>query len=136
MAAAAREIARRVAQLEAVSGLKVSFVPSDEDRDAGYPFYRPALGGGFRYMARERGQVVMEELVADVDELARRVLRDLAAQLAQAYEVRHRIPGQDSRRQWFALAETWLSALEPAWGAAEQERHAQILRSAPFRDQR
>jgi len=54
--------------------------------------------------------------------------------MATNYEIRHRIEGQDTRRQWFRFQEDLMRQLKPEWGDNEANRHAEILIKAPFVD--
>ncbi|MDT0212461.1 Imm63 family immunity protein [Rothia sp. ARF10] len=133
LAEVARRIDGHVAHLERLSGARPWHVTDTENLDAGYPYYREE-GGRLVLRANERGKVLSEEWTDDVDELVRLVMRSHVMEVATKHEARHRRRGEDSRRQWFALAEEWLGAMDPRWGELERAHHERILVSHPFRD--
>ncbi len=133
LAAVARRVAECVDVLERLAGRRPRHIPSTENIDGGYPFYREE-GGRLVYRVRERGRDVIEDAAEDVEDLVRRIMAGVVFDLACAHVARHPRPREDSRRQLFALTEEWLTAMDPAWGARERERHTEILRGNPFSD--
>lgn len=133
LAEVARRIEQHVAHLERLSGKRPWHVTDTENLDAGYPYYREE-GGRLVLRANERGRVLSEEWTDDVDELVRLVMRSLVTEVATKHEAGHRRRGEDSRRQWFALTEQWLGAMDPRWGELERAHQQRILASHPFRD--
>ncbi|MGO1165102.1 MAG: Imm63 family immunity protein [Janibacter sp.] len=108
-------------------------MPDQEDREGAEPYYGEEAGRLF-LRARERGKLVLDEDHGDVESLVAAIVTRAAVGMAMDYEVRHRRPNEDSRRQWFHLGERWLGRVEPAWGDRLHEDHARVLQSAPFVD--
>lgn len=69
-----------------------------------------------------------------VDDLLFWVTSDIARQLAQADELAHRRPDEDSRRQWFARWVELMAGLRPDWGERVAAYVEGVLRSAPYDD--
>lgn len=56
--------------------------------------------------------------------------------MACAYELEHRIPGQDFRRLMFSKRVELLTSIDPDMGRRGKEQIAETLRNAPFNDDR
>ena len=91
--------------------------------------------GLYRLISRERGQEVDHRLTLDEDELMYWIFSGITWGMALKYELRHRIPDQDSRRMWFGYQCELLEKLSPAWGIRRKREQAEILARAPYRDE-
>lgn len=132
------EIARRleecIAILERESGLRPFRVPDRDNIDGASPYYGEDNGQLF-VRAMERGKLVRDEAHESVESVVESLVTSAAVEVARAYEVRHRRPSEDSRRQWFHLSEFWLGKVEQAWGDRLHSDHVAVLRVAPFDDE-
>ena len=86
-------------------------------------------------MVTERGLDLEHNTASTEDELLYWLMDDVVTGIALQLELENRIPGQDSRRQWFATSVELLARLNPEWGRRKEHEHAQILSKHPFRDE-
>lgn len=86
------------------------------------------------YVRTERGSENERRATDDPDELLYWLVRDAASAAASDWELRHRREGEDSRRQWFQLEVELLAKVSNLWAGRARERHQEILREHPFRD--
>jgi hypothetical protein len=128
-----RRVAEVAVRVERLSGRRPSYVPTTENHDAGYPFFR-LVDGTWCLLARERGRECFREETTSAHELLGWVASDLCRDVAQREELAHRVPGPDTRRAWFARWAELTRALDVAWGDAVDREIAGILARAPFRD--
>ena len=70
---------------------------------------------GLAYVIRERGTLDEERIARDDDELLYWIFRSVTQDLATTWEVRHRVPGIDSRRTWMPVQLELLRSLTPSW---------------------
>lgn len=102
-------------------------------------FARPHVevkDGQYHYVAVERGAEVFRESTSDLDELLYWIFEGVTFSMACAYELEHRIPGQDFRRLMFSKQVELLTSIDPAMGRRVEDEIAQTLRGAPFNDGR
>src|SRR5262245_42870431 len=86
----------RVEELAASIGAGERAVPAWGHREDSRTFVL-AQDGEFRYGLYERGSDFELCTTRDPDELLYRVMRDIAAAQSTAWELAHRVPGQDVR---------------------------------------
>jgi hypothetical protein len=72
---------------------------------------------GFHFVQVERGKEFQRFTSKSADEILYVIFQQVTFFMAVAYEVRHRIPGQDHRRQIFPYQLELLQRLQPAWSA-------------------
>jgi hypothetical protein len=72
---------------------------------------------------------------ATEDELLYWLMDDVTTSIALEFELKNRIPGQDSRRQLFAKNLELLGKLSPEWARRKESEYAQVLSRSPFRDE-
>jgi hypothetical protein len=92
------------------------------------------VGDLYNYVVTERGSEYERKSTRDEDELLYWLFADVTFSLASDFEVRHRISGQDSRRQLFSKQVELLGLLRPAWAEREQKEHERIIAEHPFQD--
>lgn len=97
-------------------------------------FFVREEGGEYLLCYFERGKVDIRHRTSSVDDLLYRFFESVTASMALAYELRHRVPGQDFRRVAFARQEELLGEMFPEWADRCKQEHAAILRQSPFRD--
>lgn len=131
------EVARRVdecvAILERKSGMRPHHVTDQDNMDLAEPYYGEEDGRLF-LRAKERGQLVLDEVHEDVESLVEAIMEGLVWGVASRVEVQNRRADEDSRRQLFHLTEQWLAAMDESWGERKRQDHAETLRDAPFDD--
>jgi hypothetical protein len=92
-------------------------------------------GTGARLALRYVERGAMKTIAAgDADALAYPVLRSITWSQAIAHELRHRRPGEDSRRQWMHDHVRRMAALRPEWGDATRAHYDEVLVTYPFDD--
>ncbi len=125
--AQARALAERV-------GIAVDLLPSadQEGREDGL-WIEPVSEGRFERLYMERGERIPLGRGDAADTLFAALLSASQTEAGRR-EVRQRIKGQDSRRQWFRIQHDLMAAMKPEWGARTSAHHAEILVRAPFRD--
>jgi len=124
------EIDRRAAILGASPDLLPTYGVS---RDFGYPHIE-VDDRRYHFVIVERGQELDRFSTPQLKELLYRVFESVSFVLAGRYEVQHRIPGEDSRRQMFGYQVQLLARLDRAWAERCSAKHKQILIENPFRD--
>jgi hypothetical protein len=112
---------------------RASYVPTQENRDGGYAFWRRE-GTTYVYAARERGRETFRQETEDVDELVYWVVHDVAGGIAMDWALRHRRKGQDSRRRWFPRWIALMAGLRPDWGARTAAYVDAVLERSPYLD--
>lgn len=70
----------------------------------------------------------------DPDELLSWFVRGLTGDLAREWELKNRIPHQDSRRLWFRKHIELLKDIEEAWATAQEIEYVDVLVNHPFDD--
>ena len=89
--------------------------------------------GQFSRHYMERGQV-SELTRGDYETVLFEVFRSLTQTKAGDIELRQRVPGEDSRRQWFAIQAELMAGLKPGWADRIKTKQASILARYPFVD--
>jgi hypothetical protein len=114
-----------VDQVGAPPGDPVSYGGSRQD---GTPHIE--VGSRYHFVVFER------RTTDDLDELLYWIFDGVTFSMASNFEVKHRRPGEDSRRQLFAKQIEFLERLSPEWAARQDAEHAEILSRHPFVDRR
>lgn len=70
----------------------------------------------------------------DLDELLYWIFSEVTFGMAEDYEMRHRRPNEDFRRQLFEVQLNLLGRLSPAWQAKESRKIKEALENAPYFD--
>lgn len=92
-------------------------------------------GVQFHFVVEERGQELERKSSPDPQEILYRAFEAVTFSMACAYEVRHRIAGQDFRRQLFAVQLDLLGKLSPQWQQRTRARLDEVLAKHPFDDE-
>lgn len=128
------EIEAEINRLAAIIGASESMLPTyGRSQDGARPHIEVSYLA-YHYVVVERGEEFLRETTGDLDELLYYVFESVTFSLACDFECRHRIAGQDSRRQLFDQQVLLLSLLSPSWAEREAGRHRQILQRHPFND--
>ena len=94
------------------------------------------FGGHYHYVITERGSEWKRQITSDKEELLFWLLRDVAFELACAFELRNRIEGQDFRRILFSKEIELMGQLRPEWGVHARAKIEEVLRRVPYRDEK
>lgn len=114
------------------AGAGAGSVPTSERPDEGCFVVRGARG--LRLLYTERGgETLLVE--GSPEALVFYVASGITCAMAQRYELEHRRPGEDTRRQWMADHVRRMAALRPSWGARQQAEYDEVLTRHPFDDQ-
>jgi hypothetical protein len=127
-------IAREMQRLGQVVGAADSDLPTigPSLRDA-HP-YVEVDAERYHYVVNERGVETERLSTPSLDELLYRVACDLTFSIAVAYELRHRVHGQDARRVMFARQVELLHRVSHDWAVRQAAEHEEILSRHPFVD--
>ena len=127
------EFEDRCARLGALDAYRDWFHTSPEHNGSAHVEWD---GASLHYVITERGQELERRRAADADELLYWLMKDVTSDLATHQSRAHRRPGEDFRRVWFARQEALLRMLDVAWGEAYAREREEILRRAPYSDER
>lgn len=122
----------------------IATVASIQDRRILAPFASSPTGDGsphvelvgttLYFVVSERGSEFERRPTSDSDELLYWLLSSVTASAAGVWELRHRRPGEDSRRLLFAKEVEILAALSPRWAERKKMELDCVLKSHPFVD--
>ena len=127
----ARMIQRRVNALAARLG-EPNFTIHSQSMEDGSPHIE--VSDTYYLVVRERGAELSRKPTTNLDELLFWIFEGLTAQMAWAFELRHRHEGEDSRRQAFAKQIDLLSTLSWEWAERLRAEQTAILERHPFND--
>ncbi|PXA98229.1 hypothetical protein DMC47_09485 [Nostoc sp. 3335mG] len=128
-----REIQARVRELvDQVGAPPGDPVTYGSSRQTGTPHIE--VDSRYHFVVCERGNEFERRTTDDLDELLYWILEGVTFSMASNFEVKHRRPGEDSRRQLFAKQIEYLERLSPQWAARQEAEHAEILSRHPFVD--
>ncbi|MDR6644564.1 MULTISPECIES: Imm63 family immunity protein [Luteibacter] len=96
--------------------------------------YVELSSGSYNYVSSERGVENFRLSYTSSDELVYRIMDRVVSQMALAFELDHRVQGQDWRRVYFSRRVLLMAQLRPDWGDRQEREIAEILVSAPFSD--
>lgn len=128
------ELKRIIDQMAGRIGAPESRLPTYGSTEDGARPHLEADDQQYHYVVVERGQELERRSTRDLDELLETVFLDVTSGLGFAYELAHRVEGQDCRRIGFQRQIDLLVILSPAWAEREVQRHHEILRRHPFDD--
>ncbi len=129
-----RTIRSKVNHLAGLVGASESQLPTFGPKGEDSRHHVEVTGGELHYVFVERGEEKSRFSTYDIDELLYVVLRDATAEIASKYELAHRVPDEDTRRQRFQKHEDLLALLSPAWAERRRAEHNEILRQSPYDD--
>ena len=87
------------------------------------------------FVVTERGTEYERRRTEDPDELLFWLMETVTFDMATRFELAHRRPNEDFRRQLFMKQEQLLHALRPSWGERCRRDLEKILRAHPFTDE-
>lgn len=90
--------------------------------------------GEFHYVVTERGSEHERRKTSDPEDLLFWLVSDLTWEMAAEWEVRHRIKGEDFRRQLFRKDIELMSSISQDWACRKKEKYEKILGEHPFDD--
>lgn len=119
-----RQIARQIGSADAMRLTPDGFgTPYAERRDDLYFF-----------VVEERGVEFERRQTHDPDELLYWFVESTTAQIAQKWELKNRVQGQDSRRLWFQKHLEILQFIKKEWAERQSREQQQVLSEHPFDD--
>ncbi|MBF0410494.1 MAG: hypothetical protein HQM10_24325 [Candidatus Riflebacteria bacterium] len=89
------------------------------------------ISGEFHYIVTERGSEYERRKTSDPEELLFWLVSDLTWSMASEWEIKHRIDGEDFRKQLFNKDVELLSQVNADWGRRKKEKYESILRDFP-----
>jgi hypothetical protein len=137
-AAEKKRFHEKMLALGAVIGLDAGQLPKTAD-DVSYDCLWVDVTGQaphfvYSYRYRERGDVTVLAESPSIEDVLESIFADATQPAATTFELDHRIAGQDSRRQWFALQAEMMDRLDLEWGRRMRANQNIILQTAPFND--
>jgi len=133
-----RQIQSEVDRLAQQAGLEKTELPTygkETSRDFGYPHIE-VDGTHYHYVVVERGAVQSRKSTTQIDELLYWIFEGVTSSMGFAYELAHRIEDRDGRRIAFAKQIELMTAISPELGARVSRKIDEILRIAPYDDER
>jgi hypothetical protein len=91
-------------------------------------------GNVYSYVITERGEEYERRQTSDVDELLFWLVADVTREVAQKYELQHRLPQRDYRRLMFEKHVELLGNIRPNWARRQRAEYDEILKSHPYDD--
>jgi hypothetical protein len=125
----------RVDRLRALGQVRDAWVPvpfAETHDDGGYCY--GVEGTAYVFAARERGEEHGRRETGSLDELLFWCLDSVVMVMAAEWEVTHRRPEEDSRRQVFARRLELMAAVDEAWAARLQQQLERVLERSPYDD--
>ncbi|TFG24662.1 MAG: hypothetical protein EU533_01875 [Promethearchaeota archaeon] len=89
---------------------------------------------GYNYVICERGSEHERRQTEDITTLLYWILKDVVFIMASDYELEHRDPNEDSRRQLFAKIIDLMNRLDPKFAQWKKKELDNILEENPFDD--
>jgi hypothetical protein len=87
---------------------------------------------GYNYVCIERNEEIFRKIPPDLDWLIFEVFRDITWQMASEWELKHRNPNEDFRKQSFAKRVELMKRINPTFGERIEQEINQILLYAPY----
>ncbi|MEQ7874726.1 Imm63 family immunity protein [Sphingomonas sp. ASV193] len=109
-----------------------SFTIATSSHENGSPHIE--VDGAYHFIVRERGLEISRKQTDDLDELLYWIFEGLTARMSWDFELQHRRPFEDSRRQAFTKQLELLASLSSEWAVRQRLEQEDILRLHPFRD--
>jgi hypothetical protein len=130
-----QDIETEVAALAARIDAPAPWLPTCGRSEDGARPHIEVHGGAYHYVIVERGGELERFTTPDDRELLYRVFRDLTHAVAFAYEMQHRVPGQDCRRLAFAKQVEAMASIDGGFAARLGREIEATLQRAPYRDE-
>ena len=89
---------------------------------------------GYNYVISERGIEHKRKQTEDITTLLYWILKEVVFIMASDYELEHRNPNEDSRRQLFAKIIELMNQLDPKFVQWEKKEIEKVLEENPFDD--
>jgi Immunity protein 63 len=129
-----RAVRNRIVRVAEALGARSDLVPTFGSSDqAGRPHIE-VDERRYHFVVCERGTELERRTSSSDEEVVFWACESIASALATEYELRHRVPGQDFRRLYFARRVQLMRAVNPAWEQRERGQIERILQKHPYRD--
>lgn len=89
----------------------------------------------YNYVVSERGVEFKREQTKDISVLLYWIFKDIVFSMASDYELEHRNPNEDNRRQLFGKILELMEQLDPQYLKWEKEDLNRILKENPYVDE-
>ncbi|QDU31874.1 hypothetical protein ETAA8_70350 [Anatilimnocola aggregata] len=128
------EIKREIEQIGRRLGCPRNCLPTfGFSEDFGCPHIE-VNASGLHYVVVERGVELERKTTHDLNDLLYIVFEAVTFSMAGDYELKHRIPGQDSRRILFRRQLELLGSVDADWVTRLRQDQHKILACNPFND--
>ncbi len=125
LSAIAEAVDQLAKKIDAPSGLLPTYGRSE---DGARHHIEVSSDGAMHWVVVERGEELDRRTTLDRDELFYWVFQTVTFSMASDYEVTHRRPDEDSRRQLFTVQLDLLATLNPLWQVRRAASISQYLR--------
>jgi hypothetical protein len=126
-----RKAIHRIAAI--ISAPKDLFPSYGTSRDFAHPHIEVDQKG-YHYVIVERGHEFERRTTQDPNELLFWIFDSITTNMALAFELNHRVEGQDFRRVYFKKQLELLGALDSTWQERVAEEQKVILARSPFNE--
>jgi len=89
---------------------------------------------GYNYVVSERGVEYERKQTKDIKELLYWIFKDIVFSMASEYELEHRKPNEDSRRQLFAKIIELMEQIDSKFAKWQKEELDKFLEENPYDD--
>jgi len=89
---------------------------------------------GYNYVVSERGEEFERRKTKDIDKLLYWIFKSIVFIMANDYELEHRKPNEDFRRQLFAKQIELMEKLDLKFAQWKKEEFDKILEESPYED--
>ena len=128
------EVIRLIERLAEEVGADPSLLPTFENLQYNGKPNVEFLGRYCQYTIQEGNTELNRMLFTDLDGLLYEIFKDVTSVMASRHELKHRIPGVDSRRLQFRKQLELLESINPIWRQRMQKYQSSILKVVPFAD--
>ncbi|HEV8625141.1 MAG TPA: Imm63 family immunity protein [Acidimicrobiia bacterium] len=121
----------QIEQLAAKINAPPSYLPTyGRSEHSGRPHIEVTLDGWMHWVVCERGSEFDRRTTLTRDELLYWTFKTVTAEMASKWEVQHRIPTEDCRKQMFTKQFELLDMLDPAWTERRKRELGPLLKEA------
>jgi hypothetical protein len=124
-------VRERIHELAAVIGAPRQCLPTyGRSEQSGKPHIEVTTDGRMHWVVCERGSEYERRTTLKRDELLYWTFQAVTHEMASKYEVQHRIPSEDFRKQMFTKQFELLDQLNPAWTERRKQELGPLRREA------
>jgi hypothetical protein len=124
-------IRKQVDQRAALIGAPSDYLPTyGRSEQTGRPHIEVSRDGPMEYVVAERGSEFERRTTVRRDDLLYWIFQSVTFSMASKYEVQHRNPDEDFRKQLFTKQFELLDQLDPAWTERLKRELGSLLKDA------